>query len=58
MNVPVTLAEPVEELPLDVFELADDGVEVESLTGVGNFAPGRTCPCSTCNYTGSCLCFC
>lgn len=59
MNVPVIMASPVEDLPLDVFELADEeGLQVESLTGGESYAPGRTCPCSTCTYTGSCNCFC
>jgi hypothetical protein len=62
------LVDTVSDLPLELFELTSDGLEVESLTGAAAWQtdPHRLshdpqCCChalsTTCNWV-SCVCFC
>lgn len=56
----------VDGLTLDVFELTNDGPQIQSLTGTGSFSgrSGRTSCCcvagssTTCISTGGGLCLC
>jgi thiazolylpeptide-type bacteriocin precursor len=52
MDVETRAASDLNDLPVDVFELADQGLEVESLTaghGIAKMA-------ASCCLTGSCTC--
>jgi hypothetical protein len=52
MGVGQSVALNLDDLPMDVFELADQGLAVESLTaGHGTTAPAATCCCCV-----SCCC--
>jgi Thiopeptide-type bacteriocin precursor len=52
MSVDQRVALDLDDLPMDVFELGNQGLEVESLTaGHGITAMGASCP-------GSCYTFC
>jgi hypothetical protein len=57
-QAPRTLDFDVEDLPIDVFELADSGLEVESLTsGHGMLENGASlcvCSCDYCSCDACC----
>lgn len=57
-----SLNDAVDDLSLDVFELTEEGFQVESLTGTNAFSGRTGCCCSsgsstTCQ-TVTCICFC
>jgi hypothetical protein len=56
MGVGKRVALDLDDLPMDVFELADQGLMVESLTaGHGTTEMAGSCPCS-CTCPCSCCC--
>jgi hypothetical protein len=67
MSIGTRVALDLDDLPMDVFELADSGLTVESLTGgegiiaMGSAGCGGACscccsPCGPCGGACSCCC--
>jgi hypothetical protein len=54
LSVDQMVALDLDDLPMDIFELTDQGLTVESLTvghGMTQMAASCSCPCSCCSWS-------